>query len=242
MSPTRKAKPAPRRTPRRKRRRSAKADRTKESIKTTIRQLVSEKGYRLLRLSEIYQRTGITSGAFYYHFDSKEAAFEEAAADLVHDIYRSYAEIEWSDDLFADIRHLVGNISAAYMEKPLIMQALISTLYASSKVFQAFLRERSHLTDLLVERIETAREADGSINNMERTTAEFLLAATTSFLENVFLSRYPDLRGLRENPLETQLRISVFWFELIMRSDPQELSFRPDDLLYSVGSGNAPRR
>lgn len=226
----------------RRRRRSVKADRTKETIKQTIRQIVSEKGYRRLRLSEVYQRAGITSGAFYYHFYSKEQAFEEAAVDLVHDIYQSYAEIEWTDDLFADIRHLVGNISAVYMEKPLIMQALISTLYASQKVFQVFLDERSHLTDLLVARIETARHEAGIINQMERTTAEFLLAATTSFLENVFLSRYPDLRGLRENPLDTQLRISVFWFELIMRKDPLEFSFRPDALLYAEPTAKTSRR
>lgn len=213
---------------RRRRRRSAKADRTKEAIKQAIRDLIAEKGLRRLRLNDIYRRAGITSGAFYFHFNSKEAAFEEAAVDIVHDIYQSYTEIEWTDDLFSDICRLIRAVSEIYLERPLVMQALINTLYASPKVFHAFLKERNRLTQLLVQRIRAARRKAGNINQLEATTAEFLLGATTNFLENVFLSRYPELQGLRKAPDEVQMRISVFWYQLIMRADPADWHCLPD--------------
>lgn len=214
--------------PKRRRRRSAKADRTKEAIKQAIRDLIAEKGLRRLRLNDIYRRAGITSGAFYFHFSSKDAAFEEAAVDIVHDIYQSYTEIDWSQDLFGDICRLIRAISEIYLERPLVMQALINTLYASPKVFHAFLKERNRLTRLLVDRISAARRRAGNINQLEATTAEFLLGATTNFLENVFLSRYPELQELRKDPDEVQMRLSVFWYQLVMRADPANWHCLPD--------------
>lgn len=51
----------------------ARAEATRQSIVDAAIGLFSKKGYGDTSLAEIQQRAGVTKGAFYYHFDSKDA-------------------------------------------------------------------------------------------------------------------------------------------------------------------------
>ncbi|WP_026890861.1 TetR/AcrR family transcriptional regulator [Lacrimispora aerotolerans] len=75
-----------------KNKRKLQAEKTKKAIIESITQMVSERPISQLTIREICSHTGISPGAFYHHFDSKEAAilfsyqtvdykFEELARD-----------------------------------------------------------------------------------------------------------------------------------------------------------------
>lgn len=68
--------------------RQARAEATRQRIIDTAVELFTNTGYGETGLAEILQRADITKGAFYYHFDSKEAV----AAAIIDDTYRKIAE------------------------------------------------------------------------------------------------------------------------------------------------------
>jgi len=49
------------------------AEATRQKIIAAAVDLFSERGYGEMGLADILQRAGVTKGAFYYHFDSKDA-------------------------------------------------------------------------------------------------------------------------------------------------------------------------
>ena len=64
----------------------ARAEATRRRILDSAVDLFSEMGYGETGLADILQRAGVSKGAFYYHFDSKEAV----AAAIIQE-YRSTA-------------------------------------------------------------------------------------------------------------------------------------------------------
>ncbi len=57
-----------------KNKRQLQAEKTKEAILASINEMVQERPISQLTIREICSHTGISAGAFYHHFDSKEAA------------------------------------------------------------------------------------------------------------------------------------------------------------------------
>lgn len=68
--------------------RQARAEATRQKIIDTAVELFIDPGYGETGLAEILQRADVTKGAFYYHFDSKEAV----AAAIIQQTERMVAE------------------------------------------------------------------------------------------------------------------------------------------------------
>jgi AcrR family transcriptional regulator len=75
--------------------RQARSEATRRKIITSAVELFNEIGYAAAGLGDIIERSELTKGAFYYHFDSKEslatAIIEEGNANLVQ-TFRSITE------------------------------------------------------------------------------------------------------------------------------------------------------
>jgi AcrR family transcriptional regulator len=73
----------------------ARSEATRQKILVAAIDLFSEVGYASARLGEIIERAGMTKGALYHHFDSKEAlatAIIEQGSDLTGDAFRHVCE------------------------------------------------------------------------------------------------------------------------------------------------------
>lgn len=57
-------------------------------IYETVNQLVQEKGFDNMHIKDICERAGISTGAFYHHFSSKQ--------DILYERYRASHEFEWA--------------------------------------------------------------------------------------------------------------------------------------------------
>lgn len=55
---------------------------TRAALLVAARAVFTEKGFAATGREEIAERAGVTRGALYHHFDSKQAAFEAVAAEL----------------------------------------------------------------------------------------------------------------------------------------------------------------
>src|SRR3954447_2531262 len=59
--------------------RSPKGHRTRARIVAAAKEIFEENGFLDARISDISERAGLSHGAFYHHFDSKEQVFREIA-------------------------------------------------------------------------------------------------------------------------------------------------------------------
>lgn len=55
---------------------------TRAALLVAARELFTEKGFAATGREEIAERAGVTRGALYHHFESKQAAFEAVATEL----------------------------------------------------------------------------------------------------------------------------------------------------------------
>ena len=62
--------------------RSPKGKRTRARLLDAAKEIFEENGYVDARVSDISERAGLSHGAFYHHFDSKEQVFREVAETL----------------------------------------------------------------------------------------------------------------------------------------------------------------
>src|SRR3954447_23331362 len=62
--------------------RSPKGHRTRARIVAAAKEIFEENGFLDARISDISERAGLSHGAFYHHFDSKEQVFREVAESL----------------------------------------------------------------------------------------------------------------------------------------------------------------
>ena len=95
-------------------------------IYETVNQLVREKGFEQMRIKDICQRAGISTGAFYHHFGSKQDILYEryrASNLLVEELYREglqMAPVEALKHLVAEMteytRSRVPGVLKSYME------------------------------------------------------------------------------------------------------------------------------
>ncbi|MGB8387102.1 TetR family transcriptional regulator [Mycobacterium sp.] len=75
--------------------RQARSENTRQKILDAAIDLFSEVGYAAAGLGEIIERAGMTKGALYHHFDSKEAlatAIIEQGTNLTRDAFRHVCE------------------------------------------------------------------------------------------------------------------------------------------------------
>lgn len=75
--------------------RERRAQETREALRAAARELFAERGYAATTIEEISARAGMTRGAFYKHFQDKDALFEvvvvELASELIEHVWdRSY--------------------------------------------------------------------------------------------------------------------------------------------------------
>jgi AcrR family transcriptional regulator len=60
----------------------ARADETRQALLRVARELFTEQGYAQTSTEQLVQQAGVTRGALYHHFDSKQALFEAVFIEL----------------------------------------------------------------------------------------------------------------------------------------------------------------
>lgn len=100
---------------------------TRSSILGAAAQRFAEQGYDGTGVAEICERAGVSKGAFYYHFGSKQAVFLTLAESWLEDLDRSLAALRSGEGTVPE------------------------RLLAMSRQFQRILESQSHRLGLLLE-------------------------------------------------------------------------------------------
>lgn len=139
----------------------ARAEATRRKIIETAIELFSELGYGETGLADVLQRAGVSKGAFYYHFDSKEAV-----AKAIIDEFDNRAAISVQENFDPDAPTLAGIINSTFAVQALmhrdptvqvgqmLSQALSQVSSAGSKVYSGW-------TERFVEMVSAVAKAGG---------------------------------------------------------------------------------
>lgn len=111
---------------------------TKDRILAAARALMLEKSYSAATVDEICARAGVTKGAFFHYFDSKEALGEETVRFSYAKRRRVYEEVREKDPVPSGkrlqeyMRALVAATKADEGPKGCLMGNLVQELYQTS--------------------------------------------------------------------------------------------------------------
>jgi AcrR family transcriptional regulator len=190
-----------------------KGRRTKAIIQQAIVDLVSVEGLGLneIKLDRICRKAGVTIGAFYFHFENKDAAIEETAIDVLNEFQESLDAIASGGDLYSELRSIILAFIRSLVERPKETRLVYTAIRSSPAVHQVY--EKAHLQT--AGRIEAliagAREEAGRNTGQSQLIAEFLLAGIESFNENVYMWDNPRVARLGEHPEQLANRLAAMW-------------------------------
>ena len=157
----------------------ARAEATRRKIIETAIELFSELGYGETGLADVLQRAGVSKGAFYYHFDSKEAV-----ARAIIDEFDNRAAIAVQENFDMSAPTLEGIIKSTFAVQALmhrdptvqvgqmLSQALNQVSSAGSKVYSGW-------TERFVAMVDAVAKAGGIRSDIDPIdVAEAIWAGT----------------------------------------------------------------
>lgn len=199
----------------------ARAEATRRRILDSAVDLFDELGYGETGLADVLHRAGVSKGAFYYHFDSKEAV----ATAIIED-YRQGVKDSVSDKLDVSTPLLDRLIVATFMAAEMLetdksarignqlLQALSQISSAASRIYAEWTAE---FTGALTKAFETVGVRDGV------DAAEMAEAAWAGILGCHLLSS-----AFEDDPYGRLMRA---WRAVIRVTVPEKLADRYFELL-----------
>jgi AcrR family transcriptional regulator len=148
-------------------RKQQQAERTRRLILESATKLFAQKGYRATSMADLTAATGLTRGAFYHHFDAKDALFR-AVVDNVRTTWGETvgAQIAAHDDALEQLAALIGGHARLIRDRPelcLVITGLSEEMRGSEPDLAAALHEVYRELIAVVEQLLIAGRARGQV-------------------------------------------------------------------------------
>lgn len=159
---------------------------SQDKLLEAARSLIEEKGFAKASLREICRRAGLTSGAFYARFSSKQNLalhFLEGVGQRSEEIQENFAADLPSIGLEPAVRHMFAALTGYYRTEAPVLRGLVAIFHNDPQIAQAARRINSqHLRP-----IKLILEYDVTINhpNPARALRLGLLCTLTALVELV---------------------------------------------------------
>lgn len=193
-----------------------KGSRTRTLIMNTIVELLAEKGQRFV-LEEVCVRTGLTVGAFYFHFKSKEEAIEEIVIERLHRSHRDALEAVADAGLYENIFAIIWLRLTGQEEDKVLFHLPYRVIPTSFRVYKEWLAVR----DAVVEKVAhaVAREKRGPqarATNPDHLASHFLMAGLEGFMENAFYGSHAQVAKFDLRPIPLSRDLAAIWYSAVM--------------------------
>tara|TARA_B100000949_G_scaffold172541_1_gene153054 strand:+ start:1332 stop:1973 length:642 start_codon:yes stop_codon:yes gene_type:complete len=186
-------------------------ERTRRKIKKTIAALARKKDVPDFTLADICKAADITTGAFYFHFKSKEEAIEEMVVDEFHHLYQGLLEAPDSNGLRPFLNDLVTRITAYHHKQKRLPRALQMTINAAPAIHDSWINERAPLIDKMEALIAEARAEKNLGTESSRYLAYYLLNAVEDLGMDAFQWNNPTLSRFAEDSTEWNRKQIELW-------------------------------
>lgn len=198
--------------------------RTRATIKDAALGLYGRLGWKGITLEEICQASGLTIGAFYFHFESKDALLEEMASEASSSYHQEIVSgIDWTADLFEIFYHIIENYYQSYVRNPVLTRLIYTVIMRRSTAYQAWRVNREVLRSNLEAAIDRAHQSPDDPGNGPTAvfTAHWLLSSLEDFVWSVFIAKgNADLAEVASGPDVFVRQQATLWYRSVMGADP----------------------
>jgi len=193
---------------------------TRKMLNQVILDLVNERGYTNFRLKDLCERSGLTIGAFYFHYESKEHALREVAADTARELFANITSDIDAKPLEEGFRLTIRDFQRCYSDPQLqgaakMMRAMIP---ADSYVTEVYFTEREKVIDNLVDASGQERQSLGKRRGPERAVVEYLFCGLADFMEMVHLAGNEELKRSAGSPNTIARRLGALWYQAVVNA------------------------
>ena len=148
---------------------------TRAALVAAARELFTEKGFAATGREEIAERAGVTRGALYHHFESKQAAFEAVARELDEEVGERVVASARKGARAAD---QIRRSARAYLEActdPAVVRILLTE--AATVLGTQWVRASNEAAcvELLTPALEAAKREGAAIPGDTHVAAQLLL-------------------------------------------------------------------
>lgn len=205
-----------------KKRNLVKGARTRSFIKDAALGLYARKNGEDITLAEICDATGLTVGAFYFHFDGKDQVLEEIAIDACREYHAAVlADMEGATDLYVLFYRILYGYYQGYIRNPIVSRLMYTVIMRSDVAYSFWLESRSELLGRLQAAISAGRSARGLSTEMDEFTSNWLISAVEDFVWDVFMSRGNlKLNQLAASPDVFVRQQAILWYRAALGEDP----------------------
>lgn len=203
---------------------NARGLRSRERLKSAVRDVLNEKGYRKLRVQDVTDRAGVANGLFYRYFHDLREIVAEISSDFFDELISDTETLEIPDAPYDWIYNNHRNVVERFAKNPGILACLFG-LAGDYEEFDAIWKRNAHKWNLQVADFLQAKAG------FERTNAEhmgFVLGAMTEGVIYQALIRHTkDLFEFASQPEDIAEAIAVMWYRAIFFSDPPSAKLGP---------------
>ncbi len=158
---------------------------TKKSIMEAAASLFAREGYELAGVAEICELAGVSKGAFYYHFESKEAVFMALIDTWLGTLENTLNEISFQAQSVPDGLHEMAGMMQPVFENNKYFMGLFLELWRhanrNEKIRQATVAPYRRFEETFARLIERGIK-EGTIDQVNSGTAAQLLLSLSSGL------------------------------------------------------------
>jgi AcrR family transcriptional regulator len=197
-----------------------KGERTRAAIKTALAELINESGYSDLKLEDLCARTGLTVGAFYFHFQSKDAALEEMWTEMNRDFYHGILSSTQEGDLEDVVQTLLKEMVRTCTANPTLFRVGYWLIPRSYSCYQSWLEARSGLVKRLVALTAARRGRAGRPSRGDYLDVHALLAGLEGFIENLFFGSDETMSTISKTPSKLVEELWSHWRSVLFRPSP----------------------
>ena len=196
----------------------SKGERTRALIKSGIAELITEHQSLDLTLDDICARTGLTVGAFYFHFANKDAALEEMCIDHNDGFYAEMVRESDGLGLEGVCRVVLRGCLNACVSNPAMFRASYTLIPKSMRVYEAWLAARSGLITRLVELVAAHRNRAAKPAAGDYLDVHLAMAGIEGFLENLYFGSDESMVPITKDPAVLIEALWAHWRAVLMAS------------------------
>jgi AcrR family transcriptional regulator len=200
-----------------------KGQRTREALKAVVVGLVNEKPLAEIKVGDLCARSGLSVGAFYFHFQGRDDALEQTAIEILDAFFADVLATPAGEDLFGEILGLITRFYRGYVDQRPEIRAVFVILGAHGPVRQAWLTARLRLIDRLVAAFGRVRPETPGPFRSDYVLAQYLLSALERFYEEaLFAPSYPRLHEEAASFEVFVLQQARLWRRAVVGRDPTD--------------------
>ena len=172
----------------------------RERLLESAKRLFSQRGYYATSVEDIVESAGLSKGAFYFYFKSKEELFKILVEEMHLNIVKRLESFLERDLPLEDalIEHAKVFLEDIYQNRHIAQIFLFQLVGTNEEFRELYYTKIAHLRELLTKMVDRAiQRGEITYKNAENTVNLYAGFLRTLVLEYVFKEREPDLEKVK---------------------------------------------